>query len=236
MRQLSTLLREEELRNLREKLSGLAKLHPPKSAWEEFRFSIWESVGIVYKSGKVVYHEPLSELIEGVLIEDDCVEIGSDEAGKGEPTGPIVVAAVAVDGRGRKFLRARGLLESKSVSRSRLAELADLVKNASLSYRVRKVIPDELREIWMRGNLNELLAKWHLEVVESLLEVVTPCRVIVDSFDQKKLRSAFSWLERSGIQVIVETDADLKYSSVAAASVIAKYEYLREEFSGVKWS
>lgn len=234
MRQLSTILREEELEKLKEKLSGLAKLHPPRNAWEEFRFSVGRYLGIVYRNGKVVYHETLSELIENVLIEDDCVEVGSDEAGKGESTGPIVVAAVAMDGRGRKFLRARGLLESKSVSKSRLSELADLVRSASISYRIRKVSVEELREVWRKGNLNELLATWHLEVIESLAEALVPCRVIVDSFDERKLKNALSHFEKIA-QVIIETNADSKYASVAAASVIARYEYLREASLGIKW-
>lgn len=233
MRQLSTFLREEELRNLRDRVGKSAEVLPPRNPWEEFRFLLDQYVGIVYKSGKVVYHEGLSRFIEGTLIEDDCIEIGSDEAGKGEATGPIVVVAVALDGRGRKVLRARGLLESKSLSRKRVNELASLVKDTSVSYRIKRVAPDDLKEVWKRGNLNDLLALWHLEVIEGILEVTNVCRIIVDSFDEKKLRKVLSHIE--GPQVVLENEADLRYSSVAAASVVARSEYLRECSSGIKW-
>ncbi|MEM1984170.1 MAG: hypothetical protein QW187_04270 [Candidatus Korarchaeum sp.] len=233
MRQLSTLLREEELRKLRDEAGKLAELLPPRNPWEEFRFSIDQCIGIAYKSGKVVYHEGLSRFIEGILIEDDCIEIGSDEAGKGEATGPIVVAAVALDGRGRKLLRARGLLESKSLPKKRLNELASLIREISISYSIKRISSDELREVWRRGNLNDLLALWHLRVVDELLKVTNACRVIVDSFDEKKLKEAFSRIE--GPQVVIESNADLRYSSVAAASILAKFEYLKEGFSGIKW-
>lgn len=233
MLQLSTFLREEELRNLRNELGKSAELLPPRNPWEEFRFAVGQYIGIVYKSGKVVYHEELSRFIEGILVEDDCIEIGSDEAGKGEAAGPIVVAAVALDGRGRKLLRARGLLESKSLPKRRLNELASLIRKISISYSIRKVSPDELREVWKRGNLNDLLALWHLWVISDLLKVTNACRMIVDSFDEKKLKEAFSQVK--GPQVIIESKADLRYSSVAAASILAKSEYLKEGSLGIKW-
>ena len=232
MRQLSTLLREEELRKLRDEVRKSAKILPPMGLWEEFRFALDQQIGIVYRSGKVVYHEGLSKLIESVLIEDDCIEIGSDEAGKGEASGPIVVAAVALDGKGRKVLRARGLLESKSLPRSRLDELVSLIREISLSCSIKKVTPDELMDVWKRGNLNELLALWHLEVIRELVNVVNACRVIVDSFDERKLRRALSQIEA---EVIVEGNADLRYASVAAASLLAKHEYLKEGSLGIKW-
>ncbi|MCS7102668.1 MAG: hypothetical protein NZ992_02150 [Candidatus Korarchaeum sp.] len=233
MRQLSTFLRREELENLRVELGKSNGLLPPKSPWEEFRFFIGQYNGIVYKSGKVVYHEELSGFIESILTEDECVEIGSDEAGKGEITGPIVVAAVALDERGRRVLRARGLLESKSSPKSRVNELANLIREISISYSIKKVSPDELRDIWSRGNLNELLALWHLEVIRELLEVTNACRVIVDSFDEKRLRGTLSKIKVP--QVIIESNADLRYSSVAAASILARFEYLKERSSGIKW-
>lgn len=233
MRQLSTFLRGEELKKLRDEVSRMAELLPPKNPWEELRFAINGCVGILYRSGKVVYHEGLSEFIESILIEDDCVEIGSDEAGKGELTGPIVVAAVALDGSRRKMLRARGLLESKSLPKARLDELASLVRSSSISYSIKVIPPEGLKEVWRKGNLNELLALWHLEVIEEVMKAADACRIIVDSFDERKLREALSRIE--GPQIIVESNADMRYSSVAAASVLAKHEYVRRGASGVKW-
>jgi len=230
LRQLSTSLRKEELESLRNRLKSKS---PPKNEWEEFRFEIDGYSGIVYKNGKVVYHEALVSLIESVLTEDGCIEIGSDEAGKGEREGPIVVAAIALDAEGRKFLRARGLLESKSIPKRRIEELAGLIRKVSISSHIKRISPEELRELWNRGNLNDLLSIWHLEVVKEVLKDTEACRIIVDSFDRRRLEEAFSQIR--GVEVIIESDADLKYPSVAAASILAKFEYQKSDKTGIKW-
>lgn len=235
MRQLSTWLSEEELENLKsEILRGVGRLQPSKNKWELFRFEVGRYRGIAYSSGKVVYHEPLASLIEGSLVETSGIEVGSDEAGKGEKSGPIVVAAVALDENSRKYLRARGLLESKSLPKERLEETADMIEELALSIEYKIVTPEELLSIWRKGRLNHLLAKWHFEVISKVLEKVGASRAIVDSFDERRLREAFSPLIGS-IDVIIEPKADERYSSVAAASIIAKRIYLRNIGEGIKW-
>ncbi len=236
MRQLSTLLREEELRNLKDLvIEEGGRVLPPKSRWELFRFEVLGYKGVVYSSGKVVYHEPLIPLIERSLIERPEIEVGSDEAGKGERSGPIVVAAVALDGEGRRFLRARGLLESKSLSEPRLLELSDMLEERALALNYKIVTPDQLLAEWKRGKLNYMLARWHLEVVSEVLKRVSAPRIIVDSFDELRLKEAFSSLENQGMEVVIEKRADLKYPSVAAASIVARRIYLEKMNEGVKW-
>lgn len=236
MRQLSTLLREEELENLKSLvIREGGRILPPKSKWELFRFEVLDYKGVVYSSGKVVYHEPLIPLIEKSLIERPGIEVGSDEAGKGEKRGPIVVAAVALDEDGRRFLRARGLLESKSLSKHRLLELADMVEGNSLALSYKVVTPDQLMSKWRKGKLNDLLTEWHLQVVSDVLDEVKASRIIVDSFDEVRLRRAFSSFESRGIEVVIESGADLKYPSVAAASIIARRIYLEKMDEGIKW-
>ncbi len=236
MRQLSTLLREEELENLKSLvIREGGRILPPKSKWELFRFEVLDYKGVVYSSGKVVYHEPLIPLIEKSLIERPGIEVGSDEAGKGEKRGPIVVAAVALDEDGRRFLRARGLLESKSLSKHRLLELADMVERNSLALSYKVVTPDQLMSTWRKGKLNDLLTEWHLQVVSDVLDEVKASRIIVDSFDEVRLRRAFSSFESRGIEVVIESGADLKYPSVAAASIIARRIYLEKMDEGIKW-
>ncbi len=191
-----------------------------------------EGKAIVYKSGKVVFHSSLRYLILSSLIEEPGVEVGSDEAGKGEDEGAIVVAAVALDESARKELRSLGLLESKSVPRSRIPELFKEISARALHVSTKVVTPEEFRSLWKRGNLNDLLANWHKQVIKDCLTHVTADRVIVDSFDRKRLEKVFSDLR---VQVILEAGADKKYVSVAAASLIAKY--LRGfSMRGKKWS
>ncbi len=215
-------------------MKSKGEIKEPKSPWESFRFHIRGYMGIVYSSGKVVYHKPLASVIEEALIEEG-MEIGSDEAGKGEKTGPIVVASVALDPAARKRLRSRGLLESKSIPQGRLEELVALIKKSAKAYAIKIVYPDELSLIWKKGNLNELLAKWHFEVISNVLSEVEASRIIIDSFDKKKLENILSSLSET-IKVVIEPKADEKYAVVAAASLLAKLSYIKNEKRGIKWS
>ncbi len=191
-----------------------------------------EGKAIVYKSGKVVFHEPLRGLILSSLMEEPGVEVGSDEAGKGESEGAIVVAAVALDDKARKELRSLGLLESKSIPKARIPEIFREISARALYVSAKVVTPEEFRSLWREGNLNDLLASWHKQVVTDCLTHVKVDRVIIDSFDRKRLERAFSGL---GIPVTLEAGADKKYVSVAAASLVARY--LRDLNSkGKKWS
>ncbi len=230
---MSTWLKEEELERLKSIAKSKGEVKEPKNPWESFRFHIRGYVGIAYLSGKVVYHEPLASIIEEALIEEG-IEIGSDEAGKGEKTGPIVVASVALDPAARKQLRSRGLLESKSIPQGRLEELVTLIKRLAEAYTIKIVYPDELSHIWKKGNLNELLAKWHFEVISDILSKVKASRIIIDSFDRKKLESTFSPLSEV-IEVVIEPKADEKYAVVAAASLLARLSYIKNEKRGIKW-
>ncbi len=211
------------------------ELTEPRSPWESFRFRINGYVGVVYSSGKVVYHEPLFPVIEEALSEEG-IEAGSDEAGKGEKTGPIVIAAVALDPSTRKRLRSKGLLESKSISRGRLEEIVTLIRKSAIAYATKIVYPDELSLVWRKGNLNDLLAKWHFEVVSNVLSRARVSRIIIDSFGRNKLEEYFSSLNNETIEVIIEPKADEKYATVAAASLLAKFLYIKNEKRGVKWA
>ncbi len=224
-----------EISKLKEIVEAKGHILPPKSEWELFRFEIGSYIGIVYSSGRVVYHEPLSEVIELALCEKEGVDIGSDEAGKGEGTGPIVVAAVALDQEARRYLRARGLLESKSLPLSRLEETSLMIMRKAKAWNVKIIHPEMLKRLWRRGNLNELLASWHHEVIQRTVEVVRPKRIIVDSFDDKRLREELKELE-SIAELIIKPKADLTYTSVAAASVLARYHRERESIGDAKWN
>ncbi len=221
------------MKKLKEICQGRGFLRPVKSEWELFRLDTGEGKAIVYKSGKVVFHESLKGLLIEIMEEEPGIEVGSDEAGKGEEEGALVISAVALDHNARKWLRAEGLLESKSIPPKRLDYIYRKVVERAQYISSKIITPSEFRSRWNRGNLNLLLAEWHREVIEDCLKHVKAKRIVIDSFDKRKLEEALSGLD---IQVILEPRADTKYVSVAAASVVAKY--LRESggWRGRKWS
>jgi len=53
--------------------------------------------------------------------------IGSDEAGKGEWLGPLIVAAVALSRQQRSYLVTQGVMDSKELRLDVIVELAFLI-------------------------------------------------------------------------------------------------------------
>jgi ribonuclease HIII len=159
----------DELRNLLLKVPSTAEKRTT-SKYESFRIRYSGGSIIGYTSGKVVItSEPAVQLVREVLqkmgLKDanyDLV-IGSDEAGKGEWLGPMVVAAVALTPTQASDLRAEGVMDSKDLSLDRISELANVIAKLSTALKTVTLPPDAfnalLKEFHDEGkNLNDLLA------------------------------------------------------------------------------
>ena len=152
--------------------------------------------------------------------------IGTDESGKGDYFGPLVVAGVWVADGGREALAALGVRDSKKVADPAARRLAAAVR-ASHRTSIVAIGPERYNELHAKmGNLNHLLAWGHARVIENLLEEVPDCRqVISDQFgDARVLEQAL--LERGrGIALTQHPRAESD-PVVAAASLVARAEFL----------
>lgn len=152
--------------------------------------------------------------------------IGTDEAGKGDYFGPLVVAGVFVTEETAAELAAAGVRDSKRVSDSRSHSLATWIRETS-PVDVVVIGPERYNEMYAEiRNLNRLLAWAHARVIENLIERVDCARVVSDQFgDERFLRVA---LLEKGRQVQLEqrprAEDDI---AVAAASIVARSEFLR---------
>ena len=152
--------------------------------------------------------------------------IGTDEAGKGDYFGPLVVAGVYVTPDTALRLRELGVRDSKTLSDKRIAEITTGIR-ALCPVNVVAIGPERYNEMYAKiRNLNRLLAWAHARVIENLLEQV-PCeRVLSDQFgDERVLQRA---LLEKGRHVHLEqrprAEAD---PAVAAASMVARHEFVR---------
>ncbi|NIM04695.1 MAG: ribonuclease HIII [Armatimonadetes bacterium] len=160
--------------------------------------------------------------------------IGTDEAGKGDYFGPLVVAAVWADEEMEEILRAQNVRDSKRVSDGichRLAkEVAGLCPN-----QVVKIFPQKYNLlISTMKNLNRLLGWAHARAIESLLEELEsrlPNRkgtltVVADRFgDEAFLEQALMKKGRKAtLQQRVKAEEE---TVVAAASLLARAGFLQ---------
>ena len=169
---------------------------------------------------------------EGVLDPDrDKAHGGSDESGKGDYFGPLVVACCYVDERLAAQMREMGVKDCKQMSdKSVLAVGAGIRKLLGPSrYAVVRIGPAAYNRLYAKiRNINRLLAWAHGTCIESLLEKQPACpKVVVDQFASSEAVIARALKER-GRKIVVDqhhkAESDI---AVAAASVVARELFLR---------
>jgi len=119
--------------------------------------------------------------------------IGTDEAGKGDYFGPLVVAAVFVDADCRETLADLGIADGKTLSNRRIRDLAELMHTRYERHIVVvERMPNEYNSLYndfrRRGqNLNHFLASLHAEAIHTLATRVGSKHVLVDRFSKDDL-------------------------------------------------
>lgn len=168
--------------------------------------------------------------LEGV--EDfDGEWIGTDESGKGDFFGPLVVAAVQVDAKRAADLIAAGIKDCKVLSDDKVRHFAKEIRQiCNGRYCELELIPERYNSLYEQltregKNLNHLLAWAHARVLEDVLNMA-PCRfAIADKFANESYIA--SRLMQKGRQItLVQTHKAERNIAVAAASVLARARFL----------
>jgi ribonuclease HIII len=208
-------------------------------------------VGTFYRSGKLVLQgvtAPTVARLLGLATDDEAAPaaqggrfaaalarhpspppeawIGSDEVGKGDYFGPLVVVAVRVERRDVALLEELGVADSKTLGDRRMLGMAD---ELALVVKSRAVVvgPEAYNRLYAEmRNLNHLLAWAHARAIEDLLGEAPAPYALVDQFaDARVLQRR---LLGAGRQIRVDQrpggEAD---PAVAAASILARAEFLR---------
>ncbi|MDR2300725.1 MAG: ribonuclease HIII [Deltaproteobacteria bacterium] len=161
-------------------------------------------------------------------IQTPGVRIGTDESGKGDYFGPLVVAGVYVNQEIEEKLLALGLKDSKANSDSRNLALAKQIKEivGPGHFYVVKINPSRYNQLYSKlKNLNDILAWAHATAIESLLAREICPFVIVDQFAKEELLKAR--LKKVGQAIeIFQTPRAERDVAVAAASILARESFL----------
>lgn len=157
---------------------------------------------------------------------------GSDESGKGDFFGPLVVCCAYLDPDLAGKMRELGVKDCKKMSDSAVLETGAALRGTlgRDGYAVVKLAPPAYNRLYAKmKNINRMLAWAHGVAIEEMLEKRPACpRVVVDQFapTEDTVRRA---LKARGRAIKVEqrhkAESDL---AVAAASVIAREMFLRE--------
>ena len=115
---------------------------------------------------------------------------GSDESGKGDFFGSLVVAATVVDNTTAAKLQAAGVKDCKLLTDKKILELEDVIKATVVDYSVLELKPKiyNLRYEQVAaagGKLNQLLGYGHVAALSQVLERQKDCHsALIDQFTQ----------------------------------------------------
>ncbi len=151
--------------------------------------------------------------------------IGTDESGKGDFFGPLVVAAFYLPEGQDAVLREMGVRDCKKMTDRRVIDVAAKLK-ASYVHSVVAIGPEKYNELYEKiRNLNKLLAWGHARAIENVLDVVPVGKAITDQFgDERFVRDAL--LKKGRTIDLVQQPRAEEDAAVAAASVLARGEFL----------
>jgi len=145
-----------------------------------------------------------------LYINEQNIEVGVDEAGRGCLCGPVFAAAVILphEFSDDKYLEIK---DSKKLSRKKRAELRKYIENNAIDYGVASASSEEI------DNINILNAS-HLAMHRALDSLGTEMdEILVDGDKFKHYLRNDEWVSHRCIP-----KGDDKYYSIAAASILAK--------------
>ena len=194
---------------------------------------------VLYESGNLVFEDTqaVSKILDYVLERksESKLYIGTDETGKGEWYGPLVIVGTLVSSEQIKELRKMGVKDSKLLSHEQITILANGLFQMKIVRCSRVIMPEKYNRLFAEfasegKNSNDMLAWAHSEVVKDLIEKAGNQRieVIIDKFDFTKTESRLSSkarerrVDQTKINVI-QMEKGEREIPVAAASIIAKH-------------
>ena len=157
---------------------------------------------------------------------------GSDESGKGDLFGPLVVASVLLTREQAQTITELGVKDSKQLTDKQIVMLADQIKTGVTAYKVTSLQPLAYNRLYdamkaERKNLNDLLAWCHAKVLSELLAEQPFLFAVIDRFCVRDLispRLRGTPADFSSLQ-IPKGERD---PAVAAASILARERYVTD--------
>lgn len=232
-------------------IAGVAALERLRVRLEREGFALTSGVGMLfraraagvvataYRSGKIlVQGRGTPSFVQRFLPEEDRESpartepgqgsIGSDESGKGDWFGPLVIAATFIPSGDRGRIRRLGVTDSKQMSDRSVREAARALRGL-VAHRILCWNPAAYNVIYAEvRNLNRILARAHAEVLAPLLRAHRDSPAVVDQFGKEELlvrELAARGIPPGRVEQRPRAESDI---AVAAASVLARERFLRE--------
>lgn len=160
------------------------------------------------------------------------VWMGSDESGKGDYFGPLVVAAVCLDVKGGEALLAAGVKDCKSLPDEKVLALSAAIEKTALATSVLIMKPHvynmRYEQVQQKGgNLNTLLTLGHIAALKQVWQKYPDCSwALADRFANNEdiPNGVHAFAPQMQVWQRPRAEEDI---AVAAASVLARGAFLQ---------
>lgn len=222
-----------------------------------FQVKDYDCVTTLYESGKVMFQGIGADIEASYWIEQERIlnnriiditpekkkekeankmnfnyaTVGSDEVGTGDYFGPIVVTATFVSSENLHFLHELGVKDSKKLTDEKIIEIAPkLIKK--IPYVTYIFDNETYNKLYSEDcNMNKIKAILHNKVLCGILKKdnYNYEKIVVDQFvNPKKYYEYLKEASEKVTNIFFLTKAEDQVPSVAAASIISRYIFLKE--------
>ena len=193
----------------------------------EAEYNMWK-VMLDYKEETKT---PTKKVVEKTIKTDDyyLISIGSDEVGTGDFFGPVTVCAAYLDKDSLEYIKGLKIDDSKKLTDEKILILGEQLKD-KVVFSLLSLHNEKFNDLTKRGyNLNKIKAFLHNKAIINLLQKISDKPpVIMDQFAEEGLYFRYLSNETKVFKTIrFATKAESKYASVAIASIIARYAFLK---------
>lgn len=159
-------------------------------------------------------------------------QIGSDEVGTGDFFGPICVCAAFVRKEDLPRLKELGVTDSKAMEDEKILEIGKILIK-EFDYAQIPLFNEKYNEVRSSGlNMNAIKAKMHNRCLFNLRSKHPESHIYQDLFAESGLYYSYLKGDKDVVRNITfSTKGELHYPSVALASVIARYSFLKKMMS-----
>ena len=221
------LLNEKQIKDL--KIKYFDYINTKKLPYVNFQLKLDDCTITVYDSKKVVYQGENIEKYLQLKSTDTIEEAGSDEVGTGDYFGPVVVCAAYLDEKNYQYAKEIHVNDSKQLSDETIRKIAPILMEKCI-YSLLILDNIKYNDIHKSNNMNQIKARMHNQAYVHLQNKIgkLPNKCIVDQFTPENLYYRYIQFESNIIKNLhFETKAESKYISVAVASIIARYAFLK---------
>ncbi len=157
--------------------------------------------------------------------------IGTDESGKGDFFGPLVVAGFACNRKIASELLQMGVMDSKALKDKQIENITRYVYG-KFKDRIETLVmnPDSYNKIYSRfrsegKKLNELMAWMHSRIIINLNSRFKVEGAMIDKFTtDNKIKTSLKGMQQIAILQVPRAEQDI---AVATASIIARYHFIK---------